>query len=505
MKAPTLDVDQAGLPMLPYARSRLLQLEQRRASTGAPFLHDRVFADGTTTIDITASAVSPKIRIRAGLTVVTVAHYRVLSGGVYFTAYQGYSASGSKQWSVSLPTEATLIERRLVRTNGTAALYIELTPTEIAVQRVSAAGLGARYALSLADARLPVGMATLGSGGAPYFASAQTYKLASADLSRVAFVVGATTSMGAQTSFTMAVLDTANTTQPFSVHTISLSPDSDPIGIASLIVGANDDLSVVYAMPSDVRYLDASAVTYPLDLHRLQHSETGYSASTIRVADAPTYPANHVVSGDLRVSSAGDYALTYFMAGDYAGVTPGEVRLVVNGAQRLAVAADWGGSTSVELYSATDRLSVYQVVDGGGAVSFFGITRLGGVPTINYGVDFAGTRTDIQWRRISDDGAVVVADDGLGPFARFPSGDVTLSHVLGDIQFVEAGAASVTTLAVVGADRVWYRTALQRDSVGLPVTYGAAATVGRLPGTTEVDFAGATRTLQLLNWVSALR
>jgi len=66
MKPPILDVDEAGMSMVPYARSRLLQLEQRRKSSGVPFLYSRELDDGTTTIDITASAVSPKIRIRSG-------------------------------------------------------------------------------------------------------------------------------------------------------------------------------------------------------------------------------------------------------------------------------------------------------------------------------------------------------------------------------------------------------------------------------------------------------
>lgn len=504
MKAPTLDVDQAGLPMLPYARSRLLQLEQRRASTGAPFLHDRVFADGTTTIDITASAVSPKIRIRAGSSFVTIAKYRTLTGGVYYTAYQTYSASGVLQWSVSLPTEATPIERRLIRTNGTAAIYIELTATEIAVQRISAAGLGARYALSLTDPRLPAGLNPLEGGGTPYFANAQNYKLASADLNKVAFVVGATSSGPSKTSFTIAVLDASNVTQPFFVHTITLNSDADPVGLAYLLVGADDDLNTVFAMPSDVRYLSSAPLTYPLDLHKLQYSDTGYSASTIRIADAPSYPANHIISGDLRVSSAGDYALTYFMAGDYAGVSPGEVRLIVNGAQRMAIAADWGSSSIYELYSATDRLSVFQVVAGGAAAAFYGTTYLGGVPSSHWGVDYSGVRVDILWRRLSDDGSVVVADTGAGAFARFTTGDVSLSHVTGSIQKVAAEANSVITFAVDGLGRVWYRTTLQRDALGLPTAYDPAVVAGSIPGTTEVSFSGTPRVLQLQNWTSTL-
>ena len=137
-------------------------------------------------------------------------------------------------------------------------------------------------------------------------------------------------------------------------------------------------------------------------------------------------------------------------------------------------------------------------------MSFYGVTRLSGAPTINYGVDFNGSRTDIQWRRLSDDGAVVIADTGLGPFARFPSGDVTLAHVLGDVQSVAAEAASVLTFAVTGSGRVWYRTALQRDSSGLPAAYAPATVAGSLPGTAEAAFAGTTRTLQLQNWVTSL-
>lgn len=502
MKPPTLDVDQAGLPMLPYARSRLLQLEQRRASVKAPFLYDRVFADGTTTIDITASAVAPKIRIRSGSRFVTVAKYSASAGGTYFTTYQGYSASGGRLWSVSLPTEATLVERRLIRTNGVVALYIELTATEIAVQRVSASGLGARYALSLSDPRLPAGLNPIEGGGTPYFANAQTYKLASADLRRVAFVVGATSSMGAKTSFTAAVLDTANTTQPFFVYTVSLPPDSDPVGLAYLLVGADDNLDTVYAMPSDVRYLSSAPTTYPLDLYKLQYSSTGYSASTVRIADAPTYPANHIISGDLRVSPTGTYAVTYFMAGDYAGAAPGEVRLVVDGTQRLAIAADWGTSSIYELYSATDRLSVFQVAAG--ASAFYGTTYLAGVPSSHWGVDFSGTRVDVLWRRLSDDGTIVVADTGSGAFARFPTGDVSLSHMPGSVQRVTSAADSVITFAVTGLGRTWYRSTLQRDSGGLPVAYSTAVTAGSLPGTADVDFAGTTRTLQLQNWTSTL-
>ena len=129
-----LDVDQAGLPMLPYARSRLLQLEQRRASTGAPFLHDRVLADGTTTIDITASAVSPKIRIHSGGGAYVVAQYDGTgSDGLYYTTIKAFTQQGAVVWAVDFPGTSLRPKYRLlgISSDGSRACFLEATANTV--------------------------------------------------------------------------------------------------------------------------------------------------------------------------------------------------------------------------------------------------------------------------------------------------------------------------------------------------------------------------------------
>lgn len=125
--------------MVPYARSRLRQLEQRRQLSGAPFLHSRVFADGTTTVDITASEHAPRIRIRSAGGAYAVAQFDGTgSDGLYYTTFKTYTRTGAVVWTVDFPGTSLRPKYKLlgISSDGNRVCFIEATTNGIEFKTV---------------------------------------------------------------------------------------------------------------------------------------------------------------------------------------------------------------------------------------------------------------------------------------------------------------------------------------------------------------------------------
>jgi len=104
MLLPTIDADADGLKYVPMAKTRLKVLEEQRKASGLPFIHRRVFSDGTTTVDVTASEFAPKIRVRTSGGAVVVAQYSGTgTDGLVYQTLVGFALSGQRLWQYDAP------------------------------------------------------------------------------------------------------------------------------------------------------------------------------------------------------------------------------------------------------------------------------------------------------------------------------------------------------------------------------------------------------------------
>lgn len=103
MLLPVIDSDAEGLKYVPLAKARLKLLEEQRKRDGLPFIHRRVFAADGVTVDVTASAFAPKIRIRrSGLQ--AVAQYRGVGvDGLFYETIAAFNLGGALIWRHDLP------------------------------------------------------------------------------------------------------------------------------------------------------------------------------------------------------------------------------------------------------------------------------------------------------------------------------------------------------------------------------------------------------------------
>ena len=109
MLLPNIQSDAEGLKYVPFAKNKLRILEAQRAAAGLPFIHRRVLAEAGVTVDVTASPVSPQIRISAG-GLEAVAQYRGTGvDGLIYDTIAGFSSSGALLWRHDLP--GTSLER----------------------------------------------------------------------------------------------------------------------------------------------------------------------------------------------------------------------------------------------------------------------------------------------------------------------------------------------------------------------------------------------------------
>ena len=104
MLLPAIDSDTEGLKYVPLAKTRLKLLEEQRKRDGLPFIHRRVFVADGVTVDVTASAFSPKIRIR-GSGLQAVAQYRAVGAdGLFYETIAAFNSAGAVVWRHDLPS-----------------------------------------------------------------------------------------------------------------------------------------------------------------------------------------------------------------------------------------------------------------------------------------------------------------------------------------------------------------------------------------------------------------
>ncbi len=295
--------------MVPYARSRLRQLEQRRQLSGAPFLHSRVFADGTTTVDITASAHAPRIRIRSADGAYAVAQYDGTgSDGLYYTTIRAFTRQGAIAWTVEFPGNASRYKYRLlgISEDGTRACYLESAANSIEFKTIEN------------------GVVTIGPGPLDLTSLTHSPYNPSITIGEEALVTVALNSWQTSADARRAMFVIAYSLITNNFITVFCGVDTSPGYITMPLVdvlyatghpvfGADRGLDVCYASPAH----SSSVLTTPSDIKLFRVLVTGaeapFSASQDEVV-IESYSAGlpgFMVFGSLAVSPSGKLAVGY--------------------------------------------------------------------------------------------------------------------------------------------------------------------------------------------------
>lgn len=476
MLLPVIDSDAEGLKYVPLAKTRLKLFEEQRKRDGLPFIHRRVFAADGVTVDVTASAFAPKIRIRASPDVVSAALFDYTVGAERFTSVAWFSATGNLRRKVDLPSVTTTTTRLLLDATASAAVVLEqdsAAPSTMVVRFVTLSV--ETYVLTAATSGLPAG-ATFDLGMST--ASAR----ASASLGRVAFAVCRTKDFANRTtSFTYAVLAPSVSGSSFSLNTVAAF--AEDTGTGALFVEASDEFDSVYVWPG------ACTITTELDLPVTRISSSAVTHDVVRLAGALVYPQRRYVCGRLAASGT-SYAVSYYLAGQYPSlsVAPGTdragfLRAVVDGAQVMELST----------VTATDPFAQPSLsIDSFRGAEFTFTARTYSLPPFSTEVEaltsgvyrFGATEYARPYHSVSPSGSAILFYDA-GALKYEVSGSVfSLFGLFSSACFFSATRDDVLyrTATETSSFKV-YRSVLTKDESDAPLGFFSETAVAEIPNT----------------------